>query len=160
MESVSKKIVLLVIAALAVAYGCSNYRNIQLVDIKLQSIRLKSASKIEVYLNAYIDNPTSAEITITAISGTIFKDGSKFADITLKEATSIPKGTNVGVLLPLNVNLLDPLSLLAMGLNIKSWEENNFTGDIKVTVRQGALKKTIGQKNIPLNKYIKNISLK
>lgn len=157
MNSTAKKIILLLIAALAVIYGCSNYRDIQLKEIKLQSIRLKSASGVEISLKVTINNPTSSEIKISNISGTLFRDGSKFADIKLIKPTPIPPQAESVIILPLKITFNDPLSLIVMGTNITTWDQNNFTADITVSAEDGILRKNFNKKGIKLNKYIKNI---
>ncbi len=160
MNSAAKKIIPLVITAMAVIYGCSNYRDIRLEEVKLQTIRLKSTSGADVYLNIAIYNPTSSEIKVSNINGTIYRDGVKFAEITLKEETTIPPKARSEVIVPLNVKFLDPLSLLAIGLDINALEKNNFTADVKITAKDGMLKKNFNKNGISLNKYLKKIKIK
>jgi LEA14-like dessication related protein len=160
MNSAAKKIIPLVITAMAVIYGCSNYRDIRLEEVELQTIRLKSTSGADVYLNIAIYNPTSSEIKVSNINGTIYRDGVKFAEITLKEETTIPPKARSEVIVPLNVKFLDPLSLLAIGLDINALEKNNFTADVKITAKDGMLKKNFNKNGISLNKYLKKIKIK
>ena len=71
----------------------------------------------------------------------------------------MPPNFDGTILIKTRVNLLDPLSVLVMGLNINSWDNKEFKLKLKVTVKKGGLKKTFKLNNIPLEKVGKRIKL-
>lgn len=154
-----KKYLIIIVAVASLLSSCAGYREIVIGNIELEKIKLTSASKADLVFGVDVYNPTKADFIITDIQGVLFKDDVPFANLYLLEDVSIPKAFNGEVFLKNRVELLDPMAVLVMGLNIKSWNMSEFKVKIKVTVKKGGFKKTFKLNNIPLDKVVKKIKL-
>lgn len=155
-----KKILLLIITILTILSGCSNYKEVEINDIKVDKIKLVSTSGAEISLGIEANNPTKASYTLTNFKAIVYRDGVKFADINLMGNSTLPKISDTIVPVNLYMHLLDPLSLLTLGLDIESWDIDEFKTDFRLTVKKGALKKHIKRNNVPVSKIIKQIKIK
>ena len=150
-------VVLLLIGAFL--SSCTGYKDIDVRDFSLGKVKLVSTSKLDLNIKAEIYNPTKAAFVITDVQGVVYKDDVPFADIKLLDDAIVPPNFDGTILIKTRVNLLDPLSVLVMGLNINSWDHKEFKLKLKVTVKKGGLKKTFKLNNIPLEKVVKRIKL-
>ena len=100
-----------------------------------------------------IDNPAKARYTIEAFHADVFPAGDtvRYAVLNLKEpATVLPKSSG-NVEIPLGVRLLRPLSLLGSFL---SEDLKKYEADVDLTIRKGAMKKTIRKSRVPLDRIL------
>lgn len=148
---------IIMITLAALLCGCKGYREIEVKDVNLERFKLVSASKINLDIDADIYNPTKAEFTVSDIQGTVYRDDVPFANITLLKGAVVPAFHNEGILLKCQVELLDPMAILVMGLNVKSWNMKEFRMKLKVTVKKGGMRKTFKINDIPLDRLVKKI---
>lgn len=150
---------IIMIALASLLCGCKGYREIEVKDVNLERFRLVSASKINLDIDADVYNPTKAEFTVSDIQGVVYRDDVPFANIALLKEVAVPAFHNKGVLLKCQVELLDPMAVLVMGLNVKSWNMKEFRMKLKVTVKKGGMRKTFKVNDIPLDRLVKKIKL-
>lgn len=148
---------LLAIALIALLSSCSAYKEIEVKDIQLEKFKLVSASRVNFNLDVDIYNPTKGAFTLTDVQGTVFRDGIPFAELSLLEDAMVPAFHNGTVLVKCRVELLDPMAVLVMGLNVQSWNMKDFELRLKVTAKKGMLKKTFKLNNVPVEKLVKKI---
>ena len=143
----------IIIALLTTA--CTNYKNIEVRSVKLNSFKLVSTSRASIELEYIIDNPTGAAIILSSGEGIITKKGLDFAQLEVQKPDTLPPRTVKNGKLVVNAVLLDPMSLLSMGLNISSWKAEDFHVNTKMVFRTtSGYKKTLRHKNIPLKDLI------
>lgn len=150
---------LLVIILITLLSSCSAYKEIEVRDIQLDKFKLVSASKVNFNLDVDIYNPMRGAFTLTDIQGTVFRDGAPFAELSLLEEALVPAFQNGPIQVKCRVELLDPMAVLVMGLNVKSWNMKDFELKLKVTARKGMVKKTFKLNNVPVEKLVKKIKL-
>ena len=154
-----KKIFGLFIIFTLLLWGCSSYRSIVVEDLNISSFRLKSASKIDLGLKASVENPTKSTFELVDVEGVVNRDNMPFANISLLEDSVIPPFYEGEIPIKCRVDLIDPMAVLVMGLDIKSWNISDFNLNIKATVKKGAIKKSFKMNNIPLDKLVKKFKL-
>jgi hypothetical protein len=86
------------------------------------------------------------------------KSGTNFARVYLIEAdTIVARKESVNTAL-FRVEILDPLSLLAMGLNVSRWQYNDFRIDVRAIIKiAGRGNRTVRFKDIPLENLAKRL---
>ncbi|MCI1719711.1 MAG: LEA type 2 family protein [Bacteroidales bacterium] len=154
------KIVFCVAAIALIVSGCADYRKIVLEDISITGFKLKSATCAQINLAAYVDNPTGGTFNVTDIDGLLYKDGVKFAHYNLVDPVAIQPRLKTRIPLTIEINLDDPLSVLAMGLNVKSWNKKDFMMDVHAIVRKGGLRIPFVRKNVPLDKVLERVKVR
>lgn len=154
-----RKYLIIIIALMSLLSSCAGYRDIAIGTVDVAKVKLNSASKVNLDLSVYVSNPTNANFTLTDIQGVLYRDDIPFADLTLNEPVSVSANYIGNILVKTNITLLDPMAVLVMGLNLKSWHMDEFKIKLKATVKKGAFKKSIKLNNIPLDKLVKKINL-
>ncbi|MEG0518020.1 MAG: hypothetical protein RR555_04000 [Bacteroidales bacterium] len=154
-----RKYLIIIIALVSLLSSCAGYRDITIGTVDVAKVKLNSASKVSLDLSVCVSNPTKANFTLTNVQGMLYRDDIPFANLALSEQISVPANYSGDVLIKTNITLLDPMAVLVMGLNLKSWHMDEFKIKLKATVKKGAFKKSIKLNNIPLDKLVKKISL-
>jgi len=106
----------------------------------------------DMQLDIDVENPSSAKYLLESLDAVLYPVGDtlRFARVTLKEPVGIEPRSDNTVSLPLDVNILKPLALLAGNLELSDYE-----ADVDLTVRKGALKKRIQKERLPLDRLEK-----
>ncbi len=151
-----KKITLIIALVIIALTGCNRYSDIEIMSVKLNDVKIHSTSRAEVELEFVVKNGSLRDLTITRADGFLTKDRINFAQFTLLESEMIESGRTTSSKARFNVELLDPLSLFSMGLNISSWKMSDFEIDARgVVSNDKGRKKVFKFKNLPLEKLIK-----
>ncbi len=146
---------LLFLFILLLISSCHPYKKLNLSSIKLTSVELKSTSKVSFVLTAEVENENEKAISLEDFNGVLFHENNEFALVDLKEPVSVMAGEKASIDISLEAKLIDPLSLLSMGLNIETWDIDDFRVSSKATLRaEKGRKKTLRIKNMPLEKLI------
>lgn len=145
----------LLLAAGLMLTGCASYKNINIEEVKLDKIQLQSTSNAIVELKCRIDNPANAKIYLTAVDGFVVRNGANFAQIRLLSSDTLAAKAVSEAVMVFQVELLDPLALLSMGLNISTWDIKDFEINARTTVKTSTgLRKQIKLKKVPLQNLI------
>lgn len=151
-----KRIVLITALIIIALTGCNRYSEIEIVNIKLSDVKIRSTSRAEVEVEFVVNNGSLRDLTITGADGFLTKERVNFAQFTLIESEMIERGKTTTSKAKFNVELLDPLSLFSMGLNINSWKMSDFEIDARGVVSNDKGNKRVFKfKNLPLEKLIK-----
>lgn len=151
MKTYIKRIVPILLLLLTTVCGCNDYRQIKVKDVSLTSFRFKSTSSAEIALTATVDNQSKHTLFLESAEGTITKEGKNFADFALLENVMAPscKQSEVGICI--GVKVVDPLALIASGLDLKTWRKEEFAVDAKIVVkREGGGKRVLKLKKVPV----------
>ncbi len=151
-----KRYVLLLILLAPALQSCINYRNIDIESVSLSGFKLVNTSRADITFDYTAENATSAPLVIASADGIIKKKGINFAQMTLLKADTIPPKSVKNGTLAVRFDLLDPVSILSMGLNIASWRAQDFNIDARILIRSGEKRKKVFRvKEIPLENLIK-----
>lgn len=149
-----KKLIFLLLVAALVLGGCANYRKIALEDVKLEKLKMVSTSKADVKLGLSLNNPTRGTIKVTQAEGVVFAAKGEFAKIFLMEPVEFAKGEPSNAQVTLRVELLDPLSVIMMGLNPAAWDLEQFAFSGYVKVKKGGAGKKFEMERVPVKDII------
>ncbi|OJV22754.1 MAG: hypothetical protein BGO30_00050 [Bacteroidetes bacterium 41-46] len=140
----------------ALSTGCNRYSEIEIVSVKLTDIKIHSTSRAEVEVEYIVKNGSKRDLTLSGADGFLTKERVNFAQFTLMESEMIERGATTASKARFKVELLDPLSLFSMGLNINSWKMSDFEIDARGTISNDrGSKRTFKFKNLPLEKMLK-----
>ena len=150
-----KKFSLFIILVITLLSGCNNYRDIEILDVKLTDVKILSTSRAEVELEYVVRNGSSRDLTLTSTDGFLKKEGVNFAQFRLIESGLIERGKTSSNKTKINVELLDPISLFSLGLNINSWKMSVFQVDVRCVISNDRGNKSVFKfKNLPLEKLV------
>ena len=151
-----KKLIFLLLVVSLIFGGCANYRKIALEDVKLEKLKMVSTSKADVKLGLSINNPVRGTIRVNEAEGVVFAGKGEFARISLLEPVEFAKGEPSQAQAVLRVELLDPLSVIMMGLNPASWDLEQFTFSGYIKVKKGGAGKKFEIEGLPVKDIIGN----
>ena len=149
-----KKLIFLLLLAAFILGGCANYRKIALQDVKVEKLKMVSTSKADVKLSLFLNNPTRGTLKVKEAAGVVFAGKEEFAKISLVEPVEFAKGEPSQAPATLRVELLDPLSVIMMGLNPASWNLEQFTFSGYFKVKKGGAGKKFGVEGVPVKEFI------
>lgn len=136
-------------------WGCNDYRQIEVEHITLNSMRFVNTTTAAINLEADVKNPTKRAVSLENLNAVLFKEGKKFAKFCLTDNFVATPGENIAVPINIEAKVLDHIALISTGLNLKSWNLDNFTVSGKFTVKMdGVPKKRIKFKNKPLKSIL------
>lgn len=145
-------ILLLLLTALV---SCTHYNQIKVESIDLANFRMESSTKAYISFNVKVDNPTDKNIMLVGMDGVLKKDMERFAVVSLVDTVSVPAASVNVVKVESEVSLCDPLSLLSMGLNIKSWSVDSFTASGELVLKPvNGCKRTLKLKDTKVESII------
>jgi LEA14-like dessication related protein len=150
-----KYLSILFLSFMMILGGCCHFQKVNVESVNLSSFRMESSSKALVSFDIKVNNPTNNAISIVFLDGVLRKDMDRFATVSLVDTATVSAGSIETVNVTTEVTLCDPMSLLSMGLNIKSWKSESFTISGKITLKcENGAKKNLKLKDTKLNKVI------
>lgn len=152
----------LILTALCALFlcGCSGYRQVEISGVQVQKVKLVSTSDVDLDLAVEVDNPTRSTFTVSDLEGMLSRNGAAFARVTLREDAVVYPRTVADAELRCRIHLLDPLAVLVMGLDFRSWKPEEFRLDLAATVRSGAVKKKFRMQDVPVAQVLNRIKRK
>ena len=150
-----KKIGLLILLITISLTSCNRYGDVEILSVKITDVKIHSTSRAEVLLEYIVKNGSLRDLTLTSGDGFLMKDRVNFAQFRLVESEKILSGVTSSGKARFNVELLDPLSLFSMGLNISSWKMSDFEINARGEISNDrGRKRAFKFKNMPLEKLI------
>ena len=142
---------LVLLAGLLVAISsCQNYRDIVVADFQLDGFQFKNTTSAQLNVSALVDNPTRATLSIMEGEAVIKKEGKDFIVLTIPQTYSVAPVSDI------EASVLNPIEIIATGLNFASWNLKQFTVDGKITVKSNkGFKKVFRLKDEPLEDVLK-----
>lgn len=144
------------ILCVAFITSCSPARHIEIQKVGISEFRMESSTKANVLLNIALENKADYPISLTYLEATIKKDMDLFATVELKDTAYASPLSRENVKVPVEISLCDPIALLSMGLNIRSWDIDDFIVYGKISL-QGKGKSTHKFKDIPLRTLLNRL---
>ena len=152
-----KKLIFLLWIAAFVLGGCANYRQIHLENVRVEKLKMVSVSKADVKLDVSLNNPIRGTIKVNQAEGVVSDAKGEFARIYLLEPVEFAKGEPSQAMATFRVELVDPLSVVMMGLNPASWDLGQFTFSGYVKVKKGGAGKKFEVEGVPVKDIIGNL---
>lgn len=150
-----RNLVLLVGLLVAIS-SCQNYRDIVVADFQLDGFQFKNTTSAQLNVSALVDNPTRATLSIIEGEAVIKKEGKDFIVLTIPQTYSVAPVSKQRVLIDIEASVLNPIEIIATGLNFASWNLKQFTVDGKITVKSNkGFKKVFRLKDEPLEDVLK-----
>lgn len=151
-----KKFVLVLLAAASVLASCSNYKQIRVADINVGKLNMVALNAAQVEVALDVVNPTKATFEIAGADIAVLKQGAEFAKITQVDNGKVllAPGNPSKATLVLRAEVTDPMQVLAVGLNPKNWNIEQFTANGAVWVKKGKMTKKIKVENLPLKDIV------
>ena len=153
-----KKVWTIALLATLLLSGCSGISEIDIREVKLVNAKFVNTSSADLEFLCVVHNPTNRRIIIEDANGVLKKGDIVFARIYMVKADTIASNGLSSNKVLLNVSVEDPLSLLSMGMNFRSWDMSEFKGDVRSTIRrEGRAKHVFKRKNIPLEGFLERL---
>ena len=135
--------------------SCSKPKEVDVRDMKVTKFELINTTTANIHIEYLIENPSGRTISVLSADGILKKRGVNFAYATLISADEItPKMASINGIV-FRIEISDPLSLLAMGLNVSKWDLDEFLLDGVFTLKvSGARRRTLKYKDVPLENII------
>ena len=151
-----KRLLTVIVLVITLLSSCTNYRNIEMNSVALRDVKLLSTSRAAFEVEYVITNNSGSDLILTSADGFLMKNRVNFAQLTLVSADTVARGETTTNRLKFNVELLDPLSLFSMGLNINSWKTSDFEINVRGVIENSKGRKRVFKfKNLPLENLIK-----
>jgi len=153
-----KKIWIAILLATLLLSGCSGVSEIDIREVNLVNAKFVNTSSVDLEFECIVHNPTNRRIIVEDANGVLKKSDVVFARVHMVKADTIASNGLSSNKILLKVSVEDPLSLLSMGMNFRSWDMSEFKGDIRSTVRrEGRAKHVFKRKNIPLDSLLERL---
>jgi len=151
-----KRLLTVIVLVITLLSSCTNYRNIEVNSVALRDVKLLSTSRAAIEVEYVITNNSGSDLILASADGFLMKNRVNFAQLTLVSADTVARGETTTNRLKFNVELLDPLSLFSMGLNINSWKTSDFEINVRGVIENSKGRKRVFKfKNLPLENLIK-----
>lgn len=151
-----KRLLTVIVLVITLLSSCTNYRNIEVSSVALRDVKLLSTSRAAIEVEYVITNNSGSDLILASADGFLMKNRVNFAQLTLVSADTVARGVTTTNRLKFNVELLDPLSLFSMGLNINSWKTSDFEINVRGVIENSKGRKRVFKfKNLPLENLIK-----
>jgi len=151
-----KRLLTVIVLVVTLLSSCTNYRNIEVSSVALRDVKLLSTSRAAIEVEYVITNNSGSDLILSSADGFLMKNRVNFAQLTIVSADTVARGETTTNRLKFNVELLDPLSLFSMGLNINSWKTSDFEINVRGVIENSkGRKKVFKFKNLPLENLIK-----
>ena len=135
--------------------SCADYSKIRINSLEMSRVSLKSTSDILVELKLGLNNPLGKDVYIKGMDGYIKKSGADFARIEFVGSDTV-RAHGAGVYkTTFRLKVLNPMALLAAGLDLSSWKLDIYKVDAKLVLAdvQGGSRR-FKVRNYPLKKLI------
>lgn len=153
-----KRSILFIAFALLIFSSCSKLGEIELMNVELKSFKLLNTTSANIEVEYTINNPSNKRIILDNVDAYLKKSGANFAKISLIDADTVASKRISVNRLSLKLDLLDPLSLFSMGLNLSKWQYTDFTVDARALVKSPTgWKKRIKLKDVEIEDLIKKL---
>ena len=150
--------IILLLPALLLLAGCTGYRQVSVGQVALGSLRFNGTSSATIVLEATVNNPTEHVIAIESADAVLLRDGREFVRLTLDGTSSAQPGTVSKVRIPVKASVLDPIAIITAGLDLRSWELDDYKVDGKIVLSaDGSRKKTLKLNKVPLENIINSV---
>ncbi len=154
-----KRLIFLSLVVIAlVSFGCAKIREVKITNLSLKKFELISTSTAIMEIQYNVENPSGRTFILSSADGLLKKNGMNFAQATLMQADTVTaRGATNGVI-KFRIDVLDPLALLSMGLNMSKWDCEDLKVDARAVIKSpGRGRRVIKYKDIPVESLAKRL---
>ncbi|MBP3482760.1 MAG: hypothetical protein J6K28_05140 [Alistipes sp.] len=101
-------------------------------------------------LTVRVDNSTRYDITLEECTVTLFYSDSKVCAVTVREAVTAAKRSVAGIVVPLGLQLGNPLAAYGVWNKVQRGELDNMTVSVEALVKAGIIRRKVEKEHIPL----------
>lgn len=136
-----RKFGLTCLVLLCVVTGCNWVQEVEVGDVQVSKLRMEMNTKsVLIELQAPVNNGSSRYLALTGVDGEIYTEEGVVARIALVDTCRVAAHTQENLLVPVRVQLSDPLLLLKIGLNLSPETLDGFyvrgVADLQVSRRE------------------------
>lgn len=150
-----KRFSILALISIVFLSGCTKYKDIKIESINLSSMKIVNTSKANLVFDVKAENPTNATLYLTDMHGTLLRNNKDFATLQLMDTPSIEPSYKGAFPVKMEISIIDPISILSLGLNFKSWNVEDFRINGKITIKSSTGgRKSFKYKDVPVQRLI------
>ncbi len=136
--------------------SCTNYKNVSVVDVRVDNISFQSTSQIFLTLGVKVDNPTGKKLTIDQGILNVFRDEHNLATLTVNDSITIAPKSNEYNKLEVHVEVKDLIALANLNVkDSKALEQFDVEGYLKV--KSGLFSKRLKIDRMNFNDLLKSL---
>jgi len=138
--------------------SCTKLGQVQIKEVNVKSVKLINTSSAEVEVEFIVHNPTNKDLFLCNAEGVLKRGAVNFATVSLIRCDTVVANRISVNRLSLRLNMVDPLSLLSMGLNMSQWKFSDFKVDARAVIRPSkGTRRVIKIKDMPLEDLSKRL---
>lgn len=138
--------------------SCTKLGEVELKEIKVKSFQLRNTSTADIDVEFSVHNPTNRDLFLCDAKGVLKRGGVDFATITLIQCDTVVANRISVNNMTFRMDLVDPLSLLSMGLNLSQWKFSDFNIDLRAVIRpSNGRRRVLKMKDMPLEKLARRL---
>ncbi len=138
--------------------SCTKLGQVQIKEVSVKSFKLINTSSADVEVQFVVDNPTNKELYLNSADGILKRSGVNFAMVSLGRCDTVAANSISVNNLVFRLDILDPLSLLSMGLNLSQWKYTDFKVDARAVIKPSiGRKRVVKIKDMPLETLSKRL---
>ncbi len=154
-----KKFLLLTFTLSVLLSSCARYRDINVSGFEISGIEVLGLTSIAVECRAMVDNPTGVAFKMDKVQANLTKDEGMFATIRLMESGTVLPRSRDYLAVKCRIDIVDYLSILALGLDADKWKAEGFRINGSITVSgDNGMRKTLKIKDEPLGRFLGKVS--
>lgn len=153
----NRLLVFLLFAAL-LSTSCTKLGEVKIREINVKSFQLINTSTANIEVEFIIHNPTDKDLFLCNVDGVLRRGEVNFAVVSLLRCDTVTANRISVNSLVFKLDIVDPLSLLSMGLNLSQWKYSDFNVDVRAVIRPSkGRRRVIKMKDMPLDNLAKRL---
>lgn len=138
--------------------SCSKLGQVEVKAINIKNFKLLNTSSADLEVEFVINNPTNKTLVLSSADGFLKRGNVNFAMFSLGGCDTVAANRISVNRLIFRLNVIDPLSLLSMGLNLSQWKYSDFKVDARAVINPTpGRKRVIKIKDMPLENLAKRL---
>lgn len=138
--------------------SCNKLGQVEVKAINVKNFKLVNTSSADITVEVIINNPTNKQLVLCNADGFLKRGAANFAMFSLGSCDTVASNRISVNNLTFRINVIDPLSLLSMGLNLSQWKYSDFKVDARAIIRPlPGRKRVVKIKDMPLESLAKRL---
>ncbi len=155
----SMRILSILSGMIFITSSCQQYNKIAVSDLSVDSFEFQKTTSANIEVSAQVDNPTKATLMLVEGNALLKKEGRDFIILSIPDDYSVSPQTKTKISVNVKADVLNPIEIIASGLNFASWDLSRFTVCGKLVVKSDkGFKKVIRLRDEPLENVLEVIS--
>lgn len=138
--------------------SCTKLGQVEVREIKVKGFQLLNTSTADIDIEFSVHNPTNKDLFLCDAKGVLKRGEVDFANISLMQCDTVVANRISVNRMTFRMDLVDPLSLLSMGLNLSQWKFSDFNVDVRAVIKpSNGRRRVLKMKDMPLEKLVKRL---